>query len=403
MNISKLVGRRTLAFTGTHARWPELIGIELELEGVENYPETLPQWTAHADDSLRDGIEYVFSSPYGGNDITVALDEFYSRDIEHSSTPRSSTHIHVNMSDSNTEVFRSMVVLTYAIEPAIYELIGVGRKWAGYSMPLSEMHPKRLASAVSFDEKEEPKLPAVWQGDRRTERYYGMNWASLRNHGTIEYRYFTGGPSREELESWIDLVIGIKTVAKAVTVERLMDRVNNEEELYNILAENGFPLYWLDKFRLAVAPGLLLNAFEEVIALAGRDSTLERNEPIVFVTPSLLRYAVKNLIIGDAAKAYIEDIASRLQVMSRADWHYHLNEAARMRARANRSQEAETTDSEDAEVRFSADNDLFNNAALIWNEAAEVARTPSPGGSPGSETFDTFVRATPRVRLNRNR
>lgn len=320
--LNELFGMRERRYKPDGSRWPELLGIELELERVKNLRE-VAYWTQHQDGSLRDGIELVLDQPYAGITLEAALHEYYAARLECDNTARTSTHIHINMTDSTLDCLRSMTMIMYMIEDPLFSAVGESRKWAGYAMPLSDMEPRRLSQLLASNEMD-VVVNNVAPG-RNQERYYGFNTAAMRKHGTVEFRYYPGGPTREELENWMDLAVQVKKAGTALTPTQLTDRLVDADAVVEFLGEF-FSDYWVNTLLRHVDAGYILTKFNEVAALAFEQELLERREALVFLTDPFLSY-VKRHLLAEAGREYIDGIKTAFEVLSIGDWWYHLRRA----------------------------------------------------------------------------
>lgn len=298
-------------------RWDDLFGVELELENLSGIPE-IPYWTIKNDGSLRNGYEYILREPLGGDLLSSALDEFYKQKLRYTNGPRTSTHIHITAGDLTLDNLRCMIVVLYTIEDALYAAIGESRKWGGYSMPIQEMATSRLRAILSSADKR--ALLAAISPNRNQERYYGFNMCVSR-HGTVEFRYFPGGPTREELESWLDLVCAIKRTTKNTPLETLLNIVDSEAAMAGFL-RNSLPAYWYRTLMGLTTSEQLFERFQEVAALCEVEAP-QRREALVFATPLLLKFVCSRLIRSEAGKKSIQEIAKALPVMGAGDWAAH--------------------------------------------------------------------------------
>lgn len=318
-------------------RWPYLMGVELELENVslngvehayDSYGDQVNAygWTRHSDASLRNGIEFVTSSPMCGNMLRDAIEAWYAIGYDYECSPRTSTHIHLNLSTSDVEVLRSMIVLVYTIEDSIYGVVEESRKWAGYSMALSEMRPERLRNVLNSPTENVLRDAVVPR--RNQERYYGFNF-NVGRHGTVEFRYFPGGPSQRQLESWLDLVTLIRKTSEQYTVQELESRINSEEDLRQFLLANLGE--WGERLLSVYSVSYLYSKFLDVMALAMDDSNPERQVNIVHMTPSLLTFIERNYCGGDEnAIQYIRQSAASFPAMSQQDLTYFVQRCAEL-------------------------------------------------------------------------
>lgn len=320
-SISELFGLRRRAFKRDNSRWQELIGVELELEGVDS-PSDIPYWERKSDNSLRNGVEYVLDQPYAGPTLDHALDAYYDQEMQANNTQRTSTHIHINMTDATVDNVRNMTMIMYMIEDALFNVIGEGRKWAGYSMALSEMDPVRMRiglASADYAVACSHLAPA-----RNQERYYGFNTASLRRHGTVEFRYFPGGPTRPELENWLDLVVAVKAAAVSMaTPEALISRLATPEDVTQFLSSY-FSDYWIGALLRQTPPEYMLYKFNTVAALACDPELVEHRDNVLFLTPTFVKY-IKAKFLEDAGRRYFDELIKEVSVISASEWYTYLS------------------------------------------------------------------------------
>lgn len=322
-DISEYIPIKRHSFKPDGSRWPDLFGLEFELENVEN-AQNLPYWQIKEDNSLRNGIEYVLDRPYAGATLELALDAFYGAKLITKNTARTSTHIHVNVSDCDVDVIRSMIVIMYTIEDALFNVVGEGRKWSGYAMALSEMDPLRLRRAFRDDRED---ILLSFNPGRNQERYYGFNFMCGR-HGTVEFRYFPGGPHRKELESWIDLVHYVKQAALKQKPIDIVDKIQSVGDLVNWLEDN-LGHEWTVRFLKDGNPEAMFAKFNEIAAYVTDADAIERREQLVFIHPSYIKFLGKR-ILSEAGVEYVEKIRKEFGAVTQGDWHYYLSEAQRL-------------------------------------------------------------------------
>lgn len=222
-----------------------LLGIEFELESVarDSYEDSngyrLPSgYDIHHDASLRDGIELVFDGPTNGVTIDrrVRNMEAFLADRSYITSERTSTHIHLNMSDdaATVELARTMFALTYMIEPAIFRFADENRKWCSYCQPISDMTQQRFGDIVAGTDRQ---FVSGANGSTHSDKYYGFNLKSLSRHGTIEFRYFPGWVDRATTNSWINLVMEIRLAAESIgSLDSLMTLAEDTDDLWLHLA-----------------------------------------------------------------------------------------------------------------------------------------------------------------------
>lgn len=372
--IAEILGRgySTPRPNTTH-KWNHLLGVELELENVttpgggsiynndldfdpsENYDGDWDDldyeeqdrireewyvrnssgcpagWTLHSDASLRNGIEFVTSPPVAGTDMEDRINAFYDKPLNYDGGPRTSTHIHVDVCSDNPSMLQSLVMLVYTIEDALYNIVDEGRKWAGYSMALAEMPTTRLRNLLN--PPNQAQFVRAIDVSQNRERYYGLNF-NVARHGTVEFRYFPGAPSKQELTEWVDLVVLLKNTALAYNPEQLMTICNNPSTLEAFLLRN--LSYWGNRFISNVGSEQLFRMFEEVSAFRSDASNPERPSSIVKIPAPLYSVIVGKLLAGcDEAKDYLTKAGIPTNIMSLDDAIYYMSNARAIAAKAS--------------------------------------------------------------------
>jgi hypothetical protein len=310
-------------------KWFDYAGIELELENVNfgDLNNPIPSlWTTHSDQSLRNGVEFVTSTPLAGTLISEAIDNFYNKKMDYQNGPRCSTHIHINMSNSTTEVLQSMFLIMYTIEHALYKVVEESRKWGGYAMALNQMSNSRIRSILR--PVTDLNLRNGLAPTRNQERYYGFN-TNVRRHGTVEFRYFPGGPTKEELTSWVDLVFLVKGAAMNYPLDMLIDAISNQSDLQTfLLREFG---EWGQKLLSAVDLDAMYNMFLEAASMAVDTDNREIPSALIYPSSALMKFVSNRVLAArPEAIAYFEGAVSSYPVLAKSEWDYYLSSAKNM-------------------------------------------------------------------------
>jgi hypothetical protein len=366
------------------SRYPYYMGVELELENLRGGDGEKPLigWDIHNDESLRNGIEYVTRKPFAGKEMLAAIESFYQQGFKYTGGPRTSTHIHVNAGDLSISNVRTMFVVSFMLEDAMFRVLEAKRKFCGYCMPLTEMSPQRIRNFLATDNMD--SFARALSGPN-AEKYYGFNAVSIRKHGTIEFRYFPGAPVKEELLSWMDYCTAIKRIG----LKYSLDDLANLPDAYALAAWLEENLgQWGTRFLNAVGQQSLYNTLIEVLACvpAGGDMVARRDE-LVFVSKPLVQYIRDSYCIGEEQSNWLIPRLEKLRVMTADEWYGLLNESEMfVKLDAMKKRDAERMAAraapleEDLVVRFNpewaeapipppqdpqpADQDAFNLAAI---------------------------------------
>lgn len=246
-SINKIFGKRLVKAAEPDIFWArpnEYMGLELEVEdwmGGDGNERIAEYWNIKGDGSLRNGQEFVLDHPMGGAELKNAIDVLWNGKFRYSMSERTSTHIHINMSDGlDIENFRSMFVMMYLIEPAVFRWTDENRKWCSYCCPLTDMSMLRIANFLNAED-DESFIRAV-KGVTHEDKYYGFNMVSFSKHGTVEFRYFPCTKDKQSVINWVQFAMEVKTVALSYVnaVELLADVPRNQQDLMRWL-RNKFP------------------------------------------------------------------------------------------------------------------------------------------------------------------
>lgn len=309
-------------------RYPYFMGIELELENVRSPldPAFLPgmalqHWTQHNDESLRNGIEFVTDMPLAGNALVTAVDSFYAQRYRYTGGPRTSTHVHVNAGDTTIGAVRTMFVLSYILENALFQLLEAKRKWCGYCMPLTEMSPKRIRALLSSTSS--PEFERAMMG-HNAEKYYGFNVNSIRKHGTVEFRYFPGAPSKDELLDWLDYCTAVKRVGLSTSVEALSS-IPDASSLGAFLTDRMGR--WGARIVNSVGEQALYDSLLEVVAHLPATEGAVRRDELVFISKPLISYIANKYCRTIHQRNWLVPKLERLQVVTASEWYSLLEES----------------------------------------------------------------------------
>lgn len=196
----------------------DLLGIEVELEGVPNPPK-LKYWQDKEDGSLRDGgIEYVFRSPYCGHDAYNALLELEESmsAISPKMSPRTSVHVHIDIRDLSPEAVFRFIEYFIIFERVLINYCGESRKSNIFCLPFYEaegnldyLYP--IKNGIS----EEIKIDRLYHLTR-SGRYSALNLRSMETFGSLEIRTFRGEYRTEELLKWVNILLSIKDASRNI-------------------------------------------------------------------------------------------------------------------------------------------------------------------------------------------
>ena len=200
------------------------IGLEIEVEGrrlpVLQYAPTgrrpdsgepSTYWTTTRDGSLRgrEAWEYIFVEPLSMEQVNVALEEmrsyFKSYDARVDNTMRAGVHVHINVNNMTPRQIFTFATAYYLLEEILTANCGFGRQGNHHALRLKDAYNivSYLCNALSVGSLRELNTNDI--------RYAALNWNSLFNHGSIEFRQKgTNECSFEDIYEWVNVLWLIK-------------------------------------------------------------------------------------------------------------------------------------------------------------------------------------------------
>lgn len=226
-----------------------LMGVEVEVDSDHTAQSTHPEphdiicWHRHHDGSLVNGFEYTLKYPMEGDALSKAISELFAPPADFHRTFTGSTHIHIDMlgEDVTLGVLRTMVLLVYTLEPALYAAGDRSREWCGYSNSLKSADPTLLSTLFADDVTS--KFTRTYRRGSSLGRYYGLNLAALTDYGSLEFRYFPTATSAEELVNWINLVQSFKKAALGIGTPDVLKEIINDRSRYDDMISSYFPAH----------------------------------------------------------------------------------------------------------------------------------------------------------------
>jgi len=192
------------------------IGLEYEWENSSKimYPNSFLQYySVKSDGSLREGgREFVFKGPLSGTlllNAINAMDEL-ARAGKFTSSYRTSLHCHMDMCETFYPDDIILLGMLYCItEPFVYRYIGNGRDGCNYCIPWYS-HPQHyqvflecVAQGKNFDSS----TNGAQLKNSKQFKYSGLNFFSLGDFGTIEWRHAPVNMQRDKIIQWINIIM----------------------------------------------------------------------------------------------------------------------------------------------------------------------------------------------------
>ena len=209
------------------------IGLELEIEPKEG--KTLPiinntVWMTVNEDSLRyGGKEYITTQPllHDGNylkNIDKLTKNFNPSEVN-VDTFRTSTHVHLNMTQKQMVQVWTIVVAYWLIENLLFKYCGEDREGNHFCLRLKDAEGviNVLNRALNYENP--------FMDFNNNIRYGGLNLNALYKFGSLEFRGMRGTINCREIECWSTALYEMSELA--------ISFFKNPQELMDFYYNNG--------------------------------------------------------------------------------------------------------------------------------------------------------------------
>lgn len=239
MFVNKLISE----LVGSNAEYKDVVGVEVELEHQDPFKD-LPAklrsvWRVEGDGSLRvNGAEYVFKKPLkpvAAKGAVSSLGEHIDSYTKPVNEGRDGVHVHINVGDLTVRQLTNFTTLWHMVESLVTNWCGKYRNGNLFCL--------RVQDAEYVVDVLTEALEAENLGLLHTDRirYSALNLKALPQYGSLEFRCMRSDGNWEDINKFIDLLVHLKTLARAVDspVQLVADSsmMGNEEFVEHILGE----------------------------------------------------------------------------------------------------------------------------------------------------------------------
>jgi len=256
------------------------VGIELELEDVSDlsmYSSTFLRennWIWEHDHSLRGTCCELISScdgkPIKGYDVGVALEALDQSIAKLKSLgrrlpsvgPRTSTHIHVDVSDLTPKQLANFLLYYVMFEETILNSESPERVGNNYCLPISKSSDLKdnLSTLIKSDFSADALRTIV----QYWPKYSALNLQSLRTLGTAEFRVFPGCYDGGTVKRWINTLLSIRKAAVKGTFDLMKLPETISGQGFDRILDQVFPEDIAERFKKTLEPRTMLRGARNV-------------------------------------------------------------------------------------------------------------------------------------------
>lgn len=187
-----------------------LAGIECEIESVDHLNKHIPEFNSEPDGSLRNnGTEFI-SVPLERDKLLTSFKNLHAELVYHNKaeafSPRTSTHVHINVRNLEPEQLRQLLLFYALFEDYFFAMVSPVRRNNIHCVPLHETTlPTRYGAPLK-------SLLNIWH------KYTAFNLLPVSKQGTVEFRHLQGTDDAELLDRWLKTIENLWSLAQRETI-----------------------------------------------------------------------------------------------------------------------------------------------------------------------------------------
>ncbi len=305
----------------------QLIGIEVEVEGIHNLVTPLRYWELIDDGSLRNhGFEFrtpAFPLKFVATIIGELYQELATSNPQHDFSERTSIHVHFDFRQKTTEDIFKLYLLYAMCEPCLFEFSSPQRKQSTFCIPLKDsLRIDAFHNYLNILKKDGfigSGLIMSCLEDLCPGKYSALNLRNLANShqgnrdggaahtgcGSIEFRHLEGTADYKKVTQWVKLLNNLIESASELSMQEIegyAQNLNTTSE-YSLFLQRVFKRDW----QAVIPQPYTIKFFSEGVSLA--KTMLASNKQVVSIDnymPSPLIYALQKRISPEEAREPVE-------------------------------------------------------------------------------------------------
>lgn len=246
--LGRDVTRIRMAPDGTVIPSVARLGFELELEKHDGHWEGIEGWQQTDDGSLRGTrVEYIFDGPASGQVVQQRLSDMadYLKTNPPAPTFRCSTHVHMDMQNTDWNVYEKTVLAYMVFEDAFFDQVDRERRHSNFCIPF--MNNDWFASYFGRNIIGQTDEHHKFHYCSRWSKYSALNLNVTAVHGTIEFRGSHALTEEGDMQSLALRMLSLRLMAETHSALSHL-------EFVNLLAENGIGEFLPGSFKEDYVP-----------------------------------------------------------------------------------------------------------------------------------------------------
>lgn len=188
------------------------VGVEVEIEGY-NRAVPMDGWNITEDNSLRNGgAEFISKLGYRAHHIWPKIHLLCEKAVANkwSVSDRTSIHVHLGMNHLTMNDVHAVLLAYIPLEEALFEYAGALRYSNIFCVPAVE-----CSGGLSYECKD------IYGYIREADKYSALNFKTIRDLGTVEFRHMQTCFDAEYIYRWIMMLCLIRDYARRTPLDQL--------------------------------------------------------------------------------------------------------------------------------------------------------------------------------------
>lgn len=173
------------------------MGLECEVEAVQNIHDGLKQWHITEDGSLRNNGREFISVPMDPQEIVPSFTHLHAKVVlgPNAFSERTSVHVHVNCQALEPRQIINIIKMYALFEEVFFAMVDPSRRDNIHCVPLSETSLPNFYNSTDLN-----SLVGRWS------KYTALNILPLKKYGTLEFRHLHGTGDAKLVQNWTKLI-----------------------------------------------------------------------------------------------------------------------------------------------------------------------------------------------------
>lgn len=162
-------------------------------------------WKVVPDGSLlHNGLEFISKKPKSNTKLLEDLEALFKEEsfkTTYINSPRTSTHVHVNVQNRTKQELFTILTVYYLVEDILFHYVEKARGDNLFCLPMYGAESSSDCVKLLWENR-----PDLVKSKFNNYKYAALNVANVAKLGTIEFRHHEGTKNLSKISGWLDLI-----------------------------------------------------------------------------------------------------------------------------------------------------------------------------------------------------